>query len=169
MIKKISSLNLIPIGKFGKTHGVTGEISVISFTENPEDILNYTKFYNSDKNLLPITFRKANKKIISKIVGISTLEEASDLIHREIFIEESEMPKLKENEFYWKDIIGCEVKNSDGEFLGTVTKLENHGSSDILFIDNGKNEILVPYISNFILDCDLKKKLILVEWSMNEN
>ncbi|MGB0349707.1 MAG: hypothetical protein ACPGE6_00670, partial [Gammaproteobacteria bacterium] len=54
--RKINSFNIISVAKFGKTHGLKGEIRVNSFCNPVENILNYKKFYLKDGSGIQIDF-----------------------------------------------------------------------------------------------------------------
>ena len=169
--RRISSLNLLFIGKFGKTHGVSGQIKVHSFTEQEKDILNYSQFFNKDGteiNLKMIT--DGSGKIFGKISGINSIEAAREFTNKGIFIDKELLPELGEKEHYWHDLIGATVKNLKGSKLGIITKIENHGASDLFFIDNNKGkEIIVPVENEFFQKFDKDNNLVVVDWEIDEN
>ena len=169
--RRINSLNLLVIGKFGKTHGVTGQIKVHSFTEQEKDILNYAHFYYKDgteMNLKIIT--DGSGKIFGQISGIDSIEAAREFTNKEIFIHKDMLPELGEKEYYWDDLIGATVNNLEGHKLGIVTKIENHGASDLIFIDNKKGkEIIVPVENEFFQKFEKNNNLIIVDWEIDEN
>ena len=169
--RRISCLKLLLIGKFGKTHGVSGQIKVHSFTEQEKDILNHSHFYNKDGteiNLKIIT--DGSGKIFGKISGIDSIEPAKEFTNKEIFIDKESLPELGEKEYYWDDLIGATVNNLEGYNLGIITKIENHGASDLIFIDNKEGqEIIVPIENEFFQKFEKDNNLIIVDWEIDED
>ena len=169
--RRISNLNLLAIGKFGKTHGVIGQIKVHSFTEQEKDILNYSHFFYKDGTEMNLKiFTDGSGKIFGQISGIDSIEAAREFTNKEIFIDKDMLPELGEKEYYWDDLIGATVNNLEGHKLGIVAKIENHGASDLIFIDNKKGqEIIVPIENEFFQKFDKDNNLIIVDWDVDEN
>ena len=67
------------------------------------------------------------------------------LWNKEIFINSKDLPKLKENEFYWKDLIGKEVKLEDGTLIGVVIEMIETGSDDVLVVQKENQKELIPF------------------------
>ena len=74
------------------------------------------------------------------------------------------MPAAKAGEVYWLDLEGCEVINRDGDSLGVVSHLLETGANDVLVVQNGGEERLIPYVGDFIDEVDLEHKVIRVDW-----
>ena len=109
-------------------------------------------------------------KIFGKISGVDSIETAKDFTNNEIFIDKKMLPELAEKEYYWADLIGATVKNLQAHKLGTITKIENHGASDLIFIDNKKGqEIIVPIENKFFQKFEKDNNLIIVDWDIDEN
>ncbi len=164
MIKKTPKLDLIPIAKFGKTHGLIGEISIISYCNPPENLLNYEQLFFDDGTKICTNLKVKNKKIIATLDEKGSVSDVAPLVNKTIFISKEDLPSLNEGEFYWEDLIGIGVVNQSGKKLGIVDKIENHGSSDLIFINNSKQDLIVPFIGDFIEDVDLEKKIMVVNW-----
>ena len=133
--------------------------------------MNYSHFFNRDGteiNLKIIT--DGSGKIFGKISGIDSIEPAKEFTNKEIFIDKDMLPELGEKEYYWDDLIGATVNNLEGHKLGIVTKIENHGASDLIFIDNKKGqEIIVPIENEFFQKFEKINNLIIVDWEIDEN
>lgn len=168
---KTADTAYIIIGKFGSTYGVHGWIKIRAYTEFGASILEYTPWYiNRQKNLWStITVesgRVHGNGIIAKIAGIETPEQARLLTGISIAITRSQLPVLKENEYYWSDLIGLTVINKNGEILGKVMNLMETGSNDVLIV-KGEKEHAIPYLmGKVIMNIDLKKQEIHVDWEL---
>lgn len=171
----INEQKLITIGKFGAPYGIRGWIKIFSFTEDSDRIFDYTPLFvkigGHFKALQIESFKQHNQDKIVKIKEVDDRDAAQCFTNLEIYTEESSLPKLSEDDFYWKDLMGCEVINKSGYHLGQVTDMMETGSNDVLVVKAnlkdafGKKERLIPFIqTDFILSIDLQNKSIEVDW-----
>lgn len=166
-----SNTDYITVGKIGSSYGVRGWLKIQSFTEPGASILDYAPWYISNKRdqweILNIEdARLQNNDVLAKLVGINTPEKAKLLTGKEIAITREQLPTLKENEYYWSDLIGLTVINKQGEVYGTVSYIMPTGSNDVLIV-KGDKEHAIPYlIGDVILKVDLANKEIHVDWEL---
>jgi len=162
-INKTNNIETIPVAKFGKTHGLKGEIKVISYCDPLENILTYSNFFLKDKSPLGIRFMSSNQPFIAKIENINSIEDIKEFVNKEIFISLEEM-RQDENAMYWSDLIGCKVVDQNSKVLGEIYKLENHGASDLAFIKTNDEDIIIPLENQFLGKFELEKKILNVDW-----
>ncbi|QIW16807.1 16S rRNA processing protein RimM [Pasteurellaceae bacterium RH1A] len=80
-------------------------------------------------------------------------------------------PELEEGDYYWHDLIGCAVVNTEGYQMGVVSEMMETGSNDVLVVKAngkdafGKQERLIPFLYEQVVKrVDLTTKTITVEW-----
>lgn len=155
------------IGKFGSVYGVKGWLKVISFTDPKENILEFTPWFinkaNQWQSIAITDSRIHGKNIIVKIANVDERELAKTYTNLEIATADAQLPKLPQGEYYWSDLEGLTVINKDDKNLGQVDHILATGANDVLVIKNHR-ERLIPYIDNVILNIDLTKKIITVDW-----
>ena len=82
----------------------------------------------------------------------------------EISVDRARLPALADDEFYWSDLVGLDVVNTQGEHLGKVVRLVETGAHDVMVLE-GERERLVPYAKGRVVqEVDLASRRILVEW-----
>ena len=155
------------IGRFGAPFGVKGWIKVNYFTEPPTNIFDYKPwFLQTDTGWEPLTI-EANKilgtKPLVRIMGCEDRDQASWYTYHDICIDQSILPKVPKGEYYWSDLIGLQVINQDHTELGVVDHLMETGANDVLVVKNDRTR-LIPYISHVILEVDLTKRRVIVDW-----
>lgn len=161
----------IILGKIGSTYGVHGWLKIRTYTEHSDSMLDYNPWYlsNGIDEWQPITVEEGRMQsgtLLAKLAGFHTPEEARLLTGKTIAINRFQLPALKENEYYWSDLIGLTVINKDGHTLGKVIYLMATGSNDVLVVKNEK-EHAIPYLfGDVILSIDLAKQQILVDWEL---
>ena len=83
------------------------------------------------------------------------------------------MPVLDEGDFYWTDLVGMQVKSTEGIFYGNVETLIETGANDVLVVSPAKGswddkERLIPYVDEeTIVKVDQCLNQITVDWAPN--
>ena len=67
------------------------------------------------------------------------------------------------NEYYWSQLIGLSVVNTQGIELGHVDSLFETGANDVLVV-KGDKERLIPFTEFAVLEIDLDSGKITVDW-----
>ncbi|WP_440904614.1 ribosome maturation factor RimM [Catenovulum sp. SX2] len=167
--------NKVVVGRLGAVYGVKGWLKVNSFTEDPEAIFAYNPWTIGRDKLWQETniveWRRHNKGLIVKFENIDVREKAQLLTGMEIVIPETQLPELEQGEFYWRELVGLAVVNTDGYNMGTVKALMETGSNDVLVVKAnlndafGMQERLIPFIDEqVIVSVDKDNQLITVNW-----
>lgn len=160
----------VVVGRIGKSYGVFGWVKIQTYTEPAEKILSYPHWFVKIRNqFLPFTVEASKMqsgKLIVKFREIDSPENAKQYANLDIFIPREDLPDLKEDEFYWDDLIGCRVINRKSEFLGEVKKLLSTGANDVLVVENGDKKNLIPYLNHVVDSVDIKTKTIVVDWEL---
>jgi len=157
------------VGQVSGLYGIKGWVKLFSHTSPRDNLLSYASLElgkgESWQKASLVEGRKQGKKLVGRFAGIDDRDAATALIGAEIAIRRSEMPEPDEAEFYWVDLIGLTVTNTDGEMLGSVDRLIETGAHDVLAV-KGDRERLIPFVKGEIVkDVDLDAGRILVDWS----
>ncbi|MEO1928401.1 MAG: ribosome maturation factor RimM [Nautiliaceae bacterium] len=145
-------MNKIPIAKLGKSHGIKGWQKIHLLTDFPEQFKPNTTF-SSDK--IDLTIEKIDlKRGLVKFKGVDTPEDAKKLTNRMLYTTEEETKeniKLKKDEYFWFDIIGCDVYENE-KLLGKVKEIERANETDYLIINTDEKLIKEGYPKRFLID-----------------
>ncbi|VAY02366.1 Ribosome maturation factor RimM [Arsenophonus endosymbiont of Aleurodicus dispersus] len=168
----------IILGKLGSAYGLSGWIRIFSSTEYAEDIFEYQPWFlqGSGKWQRPELegWKQHNKNIIIKIKHIDDRSAANSITNCKIIVNSAQLPILEGDEYYWNDLIGCQVITTKGYSLGYVRYLIETGTNDVLVIKAnlkdtfGIKERLIPFINKQVIkNVDLIKNIIEVYWDPN--
>ena len=172
MVFKQTEDEWVVVGRFGRVHGIKGLISVVSYTDPADNILNFETLYIMiKKTWCPIRFTHtqwSGVKLLAQIENYLTREDASFLTNMEIAIPRQSLPSLNDNEYYLNDLVGLKVYNRQNQFLGTISEIFATGANDVLVI-SGKKRTLVPFIWDvYIHGIDLNEQSMLIDWDEEE-
>ena len=114
--------------------GLKGEVKAKLFTATPDALPRYGVLHTRDGRKLKITaFRPAKEgEAVIAFEGVADRNAAEALKGTQLFVGRDALPKPADDEFYHADLIGLEVRDSEGRVLGKVSALHNFGASDVL-------------------------------------
>ena len=160
----------LKVGKIVNTHSLKGEVKVISSTDFEEERfkkgskLLITRGNQLIRAVVVQSYRNHKNFLLVKFEGIDSVEEAEKLKNLQIKIDSDEVGELEENEFYFHQIIGCEVFDENDRNLGEIIDILTPGANDVWVIkgEEGK-EILIPYIEDVVKQIDITNKKVNIE------
>jgi len=115
----------ILIAKIQAHQGLNGWLKIYSYSESIEKFSKYKYFFvlNNKKYIrLDVEDSLINKSIKIKFKNFNSREDSNDYIGKDIYISEDQLDKLKENQFYWNDLIGLNVYLDNEEKIGVVAQ-----------------------------------------------
>ena len=168
------------LGRVIGVHGVRGWIKVHSDTQPRENILSYPAWWlkgpSGWQETKLIESQNTPKNVLALIEGVRDRDAAEKLRGTEIAIPRTLLPATEAGEYYWTDLIGCDVFDITGVRFGKVARLFETGANDVLEIrderamdedakrPNGPN-ILVPWVRpDVVVEVDVAEKKIVVDW-----
>ena len=90
------------------------------------------------------------------------MDEAKKLINTNVFIKRSSLPVINDDEIYFFDLIGYDIKLESGLNLGKLIKFYDFGAGPIIEVNNGVEEIMLPFTENFITNIDKNLRVIIL-------
>jgi 16S rRNA processing protein RimM len=93
--------------------------------------------------------------------GISTLEQAEAYRGAHILVAKAGL-RREEDEYFWFELLGLEVRLDTGEAMGTIFRIIATGANDIYVVKRGKREILVPATSEVVKAIDLESGTMII-------
>ncbi|MCH6267108.1 MULTISPECIES: ribosome maturation factor RimM [Neobacillus] len=159
------------VGKIVNTHGIKGEVRVISKTDFPEErykpgntLYLFQKASSTPLELTVKSHRSHKNFDLLVFEGYENINLVEKFREGILKVPESQLSELEEDEFYYHEIIGCLVATIDGEELGKITEILTPGANDV-WVVKGKDgkEVLIPYIHDVVKKVDVKEKVVLIE------
>lgn len=153
-------MDLIYIGKLVNTHGLKGEVRIISDFKYKNDIFKKNNYIYINNNKYIINSYRKHKMFDMLILdGINNIEEALEIKGYDIYIDRNEYTF---DGYLDEDLIGLEVYDNEN-LKGKIVDIYKTNTNDLLVID-GKKRHMVPNIDTFIKKVDLENKKIYINY-----
>lgn len=159
------------LGYTSKVHGKQGEVIIKLDVDHPEEYRNLEsvliQMNKKDNLLIPFFISNAvvqnNGTLRIKIEDINTVEEAKALVGKETYLPLNTLPKLTGNKFYYHEIKGFKVFDTNYGEVGIIRKVLDYPTQAILEIENtSEKEILIPITDAIIIDVNRIEQKITV-------
>jgi len=157
----------VVVGKVSKAQGLAGEVKIVHFTGQANELFSYQSLLVENKNgecqsLSVEYWRLQGNFAIAKFREITDRDGAERLVGAEISVLRSQMPPLTPDEFYWHEIVGMRVVTDQGQELGDVTSLIATGANDVMVVTGRGHEYLIPLIQELIVTQDNQTKTLVI-------
>ena len=157
----------ITLGKIVGVFGVRGWVKVFSQTRPREQIFKYSPWMlelnGTAIEIEVLDGRVQGKGLVASLKGCTDCDAARQLIGAEITIPQQALPAAGIDEYYWSQLIGLSVENTQGIELGEVVSLFETGANDVMVV-KGEKERLIPFTEFAVLGIDLDSGKINVDW-----
>lgn len=156
------------MGRFGRPHGVSGEITITPATDDPDRFLELTELWTVIDGLrsrLRVTSaRIMGTQPVVKIEGYDNREEAARLTNLSVEIEGALARPLPEGSYYQFDLVGCRVRGVDGTEYGVLEEVLFYPANDLYRIVSDRfGEVLLPAVDRFIVSVDIDNQEMIID------
>lgn len=163
------------VGKIVNTHGLHGEVKVITTSDFKEERYRpgnelYLFMPDAPEGGLRLTVashRTHQQFDLLKFEGHASIADVEPYKGGILKISAKDRSPLGDHEYYYDQIIGCEVFTEDGERLGKIEYILAPGANDVWVVKPDKSskyqqEILIPYIADVVQHVDVSKKEVII-------
>lgn len=156
--------DLIRIGVIGKPHGVRGAFVVHGAIDGSAMRPGFVMLADG-RELSVVSHAGTDERPIVSVAGVDDRDSAAALRDQTLFARRDALTPLAEGEWYASDLEGMTVRSADGTELGTVERLANLPSADVLEVTaaEGETPLLVPMIADAIIAIDAESRAVTVD------
>ncbi len=155
------------LGRVAKTHGIKGEVTLKLDVDDPSDYLKMKYFLlEINKVLTPFFVEKlvaSGDKFFVAVQDIHTVEAASALTGKEVYLPLEMLPKLSGKQFYYHEVKGYTLIDAEKGELGPIADVIEYPTQAILQVFKDGKEILIPILDQVIQKVDRKNKKLHVK------
>lgn len=146
----------IQIGYIAKAHGIQGEVKAVFDVHDLSEYRRVKTLYlaQGQEPLRPYTVERMrihNQKEIILTLAESTDRNTAELLRSStIYFPEADLPNLPEGHFYYYQVIGYRVVDTERGPLGTVEDFIDGTSHDFMAMRYQGQEVLIPITDAFV-------------------
>ena len=113
--------------------------------------------------------------VVAHLAGFADRDQALAAKGTTVHVRRTDFPKLSKDEFYWVDLIGLTVINTEGQTLGDVVGLIDNGAHSVMRIvplgepdaATPADERLIPFVDVYVQSVDFETRRIVVDWGLD--
>lgn len=161
---------MINIGKLVNTHGIKGEVKIISNFKYKDEVFKKNNIiYINDKDYKIKTHRKHQKFDLLTFENYENINDVLELKGSLIYIKREDYTF---EGILNEDLYGKKVYDKD-KYIGNLKEIINNKNQELFVIEKEKKTYLVPYVDEFVkeinedIKLDLIKGLIDEDWYFN--
>ena len=151
-------LPYIEAGEIVTTHGVRGEVKVLSWLDSPEMLCEFDRCRISGKEYVMDSVRVQKTCNLVKLRGVDTMEDAQKLRGKtmELYRED-----ISDELIFAAELVDVEVY-ADGARIGKIKEVLDYPGNSV-YVVQGEREYLIPAVKEFILSTDLERNQMQVK------
>ena len=144
-------LPFIEAGEIVTTHGVRGEMKILTWLDSPEDLCDFDRCRIDGKEYKIEACRVQKTCNLLKVAGIDTME-AAQAMHGKIV--ELYREDISDDVIFGAELIGMEVYGQD-TFLGKIEEVLDYPGNQV-YVVRGEHEYMIPAVNAFVHATDLE-------------
>jgi len=153
---------LIVVGKALKPIGLKGELKIYPYTESLDIFKEFPVLFFEEERFEVDRVRNNKTLIAVFLKGIESYEDAKKLSGKFVRASTKFFPVKEHDEYYWFELINLPVFDFKGKPLGKVQSLIRTSAHDILQVQSGTKELLLPIVDEIVKTIDLEGNRIVV-------
>lgn len=178
----------IEVGRIGEAWGIKGWFKIIPYSVSPEALFSSKHWmllppepragvvakeplFKTPQRIKIIIAKEHSDGMVAQAAGVDDRNTAEWLKNCRILIARSSFPTAGKDEFYWVDLMGCEVVNREAVVIGTVKDLIATGPQTVIvaerMVEGKALETLIPFVDAYVDSVSLEARRITVDWQLD--
>jgi 16S rRNA processing protein RimM len=152
------------VGRLLKAHGLKGAIKLELYTDDPALRFVPGSVYTLQvpdespwlgKTVTLKELKWYNDQAVVFLDGIDDRDAAESLVKAILWVDEDQDSRpVEEDAWYDYQLIGLTVRRN-GHAVGTISRVDHFPSQDLLIVDTGDAEVLVPFVKAIVTGVDI--------------
>ncbi len=155
------------LGTITRRHGLAGNVILKMDTDQPELYNKLDSIFVEINGLLVPFFvaKQSWSKADTKIITFKNATEAlvDQSIGKGVYLPLSTLPELTGNQFYYHEVKGFKILDSNGTYCGTIKSVNDMTAQHYFKLDLDRKEVIIPVIKGWILEVSREEKFIKME------
>ena len=143
-------LQYIEAGEIVNTHGVRGEVKVLTWLDDPEMLCEFHRCRIAGKEYTMEQVRVQKTCNLVKLSGIDTMEAAQAMRGKVIELYRED---IDDEVIFAAELVGMEVY-AEGKLIGKIKEVLDYPGNSV-YVVKGEYEYMIPAVKQFILSTDM--------------
>lgn len=191
--------NLIELGHIVSAYGLAGWVKIQPYSAQTQVLLKVKSWWLRApapasgktgplarlRQCKVLTCRPQGASLVARLDGVSDRDQAEAMKGHTIWVPRADFPPPDSDEYYWVDLIGCQLFGEDREgqscLIGKVVDVIDNGAHAVLCVERatldpegglvpqkdvkGRSiEVLVPFVSAHVQSVDIVNKRLESNW-----
>ncbi len=145
-------LEFIEAGEIVTTHGVRGEVKLLTWVDSPEFMCEFKRVRIEGTEYKLESCRVQKTCNLMKLQGIDTVEDAQRLRGKTVEIYRCD---VSDDIVFAAELVGMQVY-ADGKHIGELAEVMDYPGNQV-YVVRGEHEYMIPAVKAFILSTDMEK------------
>ena len=151
-------------GQIGKPHGLDGEVYVLPISDDPRRFEAGSVLLDPyDRELAVVEARRHRDRLLVRFEGVEDREGAERLRGLGLYVTPENLRSLEEDEFWPHDLIGSEVRTSEGKVVGRALEVVPGSAQDLLRVETKLGPRLIPMAKDIVVEVNSADGVIVVD------
>lgn len=166
----MSGSEIVVLGRLADPYGILGWIRLFPFGDDPQAWAAVPKWWVAREGGSWQECGLKGLKMQGKgwVVALDCIPDrttAESMKGVLIGLPQDALPATNTDEYYWSDLVGLQVVNTQGEVLGKVDGLLETGANSVLrVLADDRIERLLPFVASVVLAVEKDAGMIKVAW-----
>ncbi len=182
--------DLVEVGHVTEAYGIRGGLKIQPYSAQSDALLGTRSWWlrkgREIRRVEVLSAKRHGASVTAMWSGVTDRDQAQAWKGWTVLVPRSEFPPLAEGEFYWVDLIGCELigkgENGEDRLLGSVSHVSDNGAHAVLHValvvpvalgessqplldaKGRQRETLVPFVEAYVRNVDLDARRIDTDW-----
>ncbi|MFQ5681879.1 MAG: ribosome maturation factor RimM [Candidatus Binatia bacterium] len=160
------SERLVPLGEIVTTHGLDGWLKCNPYNPKTTLLFPSQKIFlekSGECSLQLLEMSRAYKRhFLVKLQGINGINEAQRWIGSVLSVAEERLQPLKPGEYYYYQVIGLDVFDTQGKWIGMLTRIWSKEGGDLYVVTGTSKEYLIPAAKEIVEKVDLPEGKMII-------
>ena len=152
---------MIEAGEIVTTHGVRGEVKVLTWLDSPDMLCEFDRCRIDGKEYKIDTCRVQKTCNLMKLAGVDTMEDAQAMRGKTIQLYRDD---IDDDVIFAAELIGVDVV-CDGVTIGKITDVLDYPGNSVYVVgdDKRKDAYMIPAVKEFVLSMNINDNVMQVK------
>lgn len=162
--------NQLRVGRLVKAHGLKGALKLELYTDDPAgrftpgatftlQVPEHSQWHGA--SITVREFRWMNQNPVVFFEGVEDRNAADTLVRAILWVDQDDQAPAEPDAWYDHQLVGLDVVR-DGSVVGRVARVDHFPAQDLLAVQTGENEVLVPFVSAIVPEVDIEGGRVVV-------